>query len=73
MAEDIRIFIIGILQMSAEADRAVLGQSGLYDAVQIREGAAANKEDIPGVHCLQRHHGILVRRADRHLHVIPLE
>ena len=68
----VRILIILVFRIGAEADGRRIGETFLDNILKIREGAAADKEDIVCVDHLHRGHGVLLSCSDRDLHIRTL-
>ena len=68
----VRILIILVFRIGAEADGRRISETFLDNILKIREGTAADKEDIICVDHLHRGHGVLLSCSDRDLHIRTL-
>ena len=73
LRKDVRILVIFVLQLSAEAHGGLLCQTLLDHILQVRERASADEQNVFRVHRGQRHHGIFAVGAHRNLHLAALQ
>ena len=72
LVEDVFVIVKSVPELCPEAERGLFSQTFTDNGFEIGESSSADKEDIAGVHCGQRHHGVFAAGAHWHFYLTTL-